>query len=114
VIEVLRSSGARVLAAASVIDRSGGRANLGVPRVALATLDVVGRFATAHQVAAYLGLTPRERSSSSMTSTHARTMSGATALRTTRNPSVEKSLVDTTIPISCGGFPVCARFVPSM
>ena len=41
VIEVLRSSGARVLAAASVIDRSGGRANLGVPRVALATLDVV-------------------------------------------------------------------------
>ena len=41
VIEVLRSSGARVLAAASVIDRSGGRANLGVPRVALATLDVI-------------------------------------------------------------------------
>lgn len=41
VIELLRSSGARVLAAASVIDRSGGRANLGVPRVALATLDVI-------------------------------------------------------------------------
>lgn len=29
----------------------------------VATLDMVGRFATAHQVAAYLGLTPRERSS---------------------------------------------------
>jgi orotate phosphoribosyltransferase len=41
VIEVLRSNGARVLAAASVIDRSGGRADLGVPRVALATLDVI-------------------------------------------------------------------------
>ena len=41
VIEVLRSSGARVLAAASVIDRSGGRADLGVPRIALATLDVI-------------------------------------------------------------------------
>jgi orotate phosphoribosyltransferase len=41
VIEALRSNGARVLAAASVIDRSGGRANLGVPRVALATLDVI-------------------------------------------------------------------------
>lgn len=41
VIELLRSSGARVLAAASVIDRSGGRANLGVPRIALATLDVI-------------------------------------------------------------------------
>jgi orotate phosphoribosyltransferase len=41
VIAVLRSSGARVLAAASVIDRSGGRADLGVPRVALATLDVI-------------------------------------------------------------------------
>jgi orotate phosphoribosyltransferase len=41
VIAVLRSSGARVLAAASVIDRSGGRADLGVPRIALATLDVI-------------------------------------------------------------------------
>jgi orotate phosphoribosyltransferase len=41
VIEVLRSNGAGVLAAASVIDRSGGRANLGVPRIALATLDVI-------------------------------------------------------------------------
>jgi orotate phosphoribosyltransferase len=38
---VLTSSGARVLGAGSVIDRSGGRADLGVPRVALATLDVI-------------------------------------------------------------------------
>jgi len=41
VIEALRSSGGRVLAAGSVIDRSGGRADLGVPRIALATLDVI-------------------------------------------------------------------------
>ena len=41
VIELLRAAGARVAAAGSIIDRSGGRADLGVPRVALATLDVV-------------------------------------------------------------------------
>jgi orotate phosphoribosyltransferase len=41
VIELLHAAGARVLAAGSIIDRSGGRADLGVPRVALATLDVV-------------------------------------------------------------------------
>ena len=41
VIGVLTSSGARVLGAGSVIDRSGGRADLGVPRVALATLDAI-------------------------------------------------------------------------
>ena len=41
VIELLHAAGARVAAAASVIDRSGGRADLGVHRVALATLDVV-------------------------------------------------------------------------
>ena len=41
VIELLTAAGARVVAAASVIDRSGGRADLGVPRVALVTLDVV-------------------------------------------------------------------------
>jgi orotate phosphoribosyltransferase len=41
VIGVLTASGAPVLGAGSVIDRSGGRADLGVPRVALATLDVV-------------------------------------------------------------------------
>ncbi|HEX8181925.1 MAG TPA: orotate phosphoribosyltransferase [Pyrinomonadaceae bacterium] len=39
-IDTLRAAGARVVAAASIIDRSGGRADVGVPRVALATLDV--------------------------------------------------------------------------
>jgi orotate phosphoribosyltransferase len=41
VIEVMRAAGAEVLAAGSVIDRSGGRADLGVSRVALATLEAV-------------------------------------------------------------------------
>lgn len=41
VIGVLTSSGAQVLAAGSVIDRSGGRVDLGVPRVALATLNAI-------------------------------------------------------------------------
>jgi orotate phosphoribosyltransferase len=40
VIEVLRSMGASVAAAGSIIERSGGRADLGVPRFALATLEV--------------------------------------------------------------------------
>ena len=44
VVDVLREAGARVLAAGSIIDRSGGSADVGVPRVALATLHV-----TAHQ-----------------------------------------------------------------
>jgi orotate phosphoribosyltransferase len=39
-IEALRDAGADVVGAASIIDRSGGRAEVGVPRVALATLDV--------------------------------------------------------------------------
>jgi len=39
-IEVLQSHGARVVGAASIIDRSAGRADTGVPRIALATLDV--------------------------------------------------------------------------
>ena len=39
-IDALRLAGARVIAAASIIDRSGGRADVGVPRIALATLDV--------------------------------------------------------------------------
>lgn len=38
--DALRAAGALVVAAASIIDRSGGRADVGVPRVALATLDV--------------------------------------------------------------------------
>jgi orotate phosphoribosyltransferase len=41
VVDLLRQAGARVLAAGSIIDRSGGQADVGVPRVALATLDVV-------------------------------------------------------------------------
>jgi orotate phosphoribosyltransferase len=39
-IKALSEAGAHVVAAASIIDRSGGRADVGVPRVALATLDV--------------------------------------------------------------------------
>ncbi|MBA2732383.1 MAG: orotate phosphoribosyltransferase [Acidobacteria bacterium] len=39
-VETLRNAGARVVGAASIIDRSSGRADVGVPRVALATLDV--------------------------------------------------------------------------
>lgn len=41
VIDLLRAAGARVVAAAAIIDRSGGRADVGVPRVELARLDVV-------------------------------------------------------------------------
>lgn len=40
VIEVLRDAGVKVLAAGSIIDRSGGQADIGVPRLALATLSV--------------------------------------------------------------------------
>ena len=40
VINLLQEMGARVLAAGSVIDRSGGTVDLGVPRFALATLQV--------------------------------------------------------------------------
>jgi orotate phosphoribosyltransferase len=39
-IEALESAGARVVAAASIIDRSGGTADVGLPRVSLAALDV--------------------------------------------------------------------------
>ena len=39
-IEALRAAGGRIVGAASIIDRSGGRADVGVPRHALATLDV--------------------------------------------------------------------------
>lgn len=39
-IEVLSSSGATIVAAASIIDRSGGRAEIGVPRYSLAMIDV--------------------------------------------------------------------------
>jgi orotate phosphoribosyltransferase len=40
VVEVITAAGARVLAAGSIIDRSGGTAEVGAPRVALATLRV--------------------------------------------------------------------------
>ena len=39
-IEALTRAGARVVGAASIIDRSGGRADVGVPRFALSTLNV--------------------------------------------------------------------------
>lgn len=41
VVEVIRAQGGVVLAAGSIIDRSGGAADLSVPRVALATLRVL-------------------------------------------------------------------------
>jgi len=40
VVELIASLGAKVVAAGSIIDRSGGRADLTVPRAALATLQV--------------------------------------------------------------------------
>lgn len=40
-IDALKRAGAEVVAAASIIDRSGGGADVGVPRVALATLKVL-------------------------------------------------------------------------
>jgi orotate phosphoribosyltransferase len=40
VIDVLKAGGVKVVAAGSIIDRSGGKADVGVPRVALATLQV--------------------------------------------------------------------------
>lgn len=39
-IEALKKNGGRVMAAASIIDRSNGRADVGVPRISLASLDV--------------------------------------------------------------------------
>jgi orotate phosphoribosyltransferase len=41
VVELARAAGANVVAAGSLIDRSGGTADLGVPRTALATLEAV-------------------------------------------------------------------------
>jgi len=40
VVDLLRSLGAEVLAAGSIIDRSGGQADVGVPRVALVSMQV--------------------------------------------------------------------------
>ena len=39
-IAALQSAGAEVIAAGSIIDRSGGKADVGVPRVSLAAVDV--------------------------------------------------------------------------
>jgi orotate phosphoribosyltransferase len=39
-IAALQTRGANVIAAASIIDRSSGKADVGVPRIALATLEV--------------------------------------------------------------------------
>jgi orotate phosphoribosyltransferase len=44
VIEVMREAGARVPAAGSIVDRSGGFANVGVQRVALMTLQVAAHY----------------------------------------------------------------------
>jgi orotate phosphoribosyltransferase len=44
VIDTLRAAGAAVLAAGSIVDRSGGHADVGVPRVALVTLQVAAHY----------------------------------------------------------------------
>jgi orotate phosphoribosyltransferase len=44
VIEILQARGVKVLAAGSIIDRSGGQADVSVHRVALATLQVAAHY----------------------------------------------------------------------
>ena len=44
VIDILRAAGANVVAAGSIVDRSGGRADVGVPRVALVTMQVAAHY----------------------------------------------------------------------
>jgi orotate phosphoribosyltransferase len=44
VVDVLRHAGANVVAAGSIIDRSGGQADVGVPRVALVTMHVAAHY----------------------------------------------------------------------
>jgi len=44
VIDVLRAAGANVAAAGSIIDRSGGQADVGVPRTALVTMQVAAHY----------------------------------------------------------------------
>jgi orotate phosphoribosyltransferase len=41
VVEICQSAGARTIAAGSIIDRSGGAADVGVPRIALQTMQVI-------------------------------------------------------------------------
>jgi orotate phosphoribosyltransferase len=47
VVELLRQAGVNVVAAGSIIDRSGGRADAGAPRVALATIETATHHAEA-------------------------------------------------------------------
>ncbi len=51
-IAVLQAAGAQVVGAASIIDRSAGRAEVGIPRTALATLDVPSFAADACELCA--------------------------------------------------------------
>jgi len=44
VVELLGEAGARLVGAGSIIDRSGGHANAGVPRVALVTMQVAAHY----------------------------------------------------------------------
>ena len=44
VVETLGAAGTRVAAAGSIVDRSGGHADVGVPRVALVTLQVAAHY----------------------------------------------------------------------
>jgi orotate phosphoribosyltransferase len=44
VIEILRAAGANVVTAGSIIDRSGGQADVSVPRVALVTMHVAAHY----------------------------------------------------------------------
>lgn len=44
VIEILKAAGANVLAAGSIIDRSGGKADVGVRRAALVTMQVAAHY----------------------------------------------------------------------
>ncbi len=44
VVEVMQNLGAKVVAAGSIIDRSGGHADVTVPRVALATMQVAAHY----------------------------------------------------------------------
>ncbi|MEI9976047.1 MAG: orotate phosphoribosyltransferase [Ignavibacteriota bacterium] len=44
VVDVLRAAGAHVVAAGSIIDRSAGQADVGVPRVALVSMHVAAHY----------------------------------------------------------------------
>jgi orotate phosphoribosyltransferase len=44
VVDLMEAAGAKVLAAGSIIDRSGGHASVGVPRISLATIQVAAHY----------------------------------------------------------------------